>query len=130
MQSCSAADDSTCCDKLAKWAFDRLYKTLTFGLYIRSLLEMTQVILIFSIYEIFRFRTDDVLHIVSLVYAMALVCLYVLLISFAIYLIFCCNQMKQDSHSKFEEFFCGLKQSKSAQFYVVVFLCKNAISIA
>ena len=59
--------------KFTKRVVNKISNMMTFGFYIRNIFELAQVILIFSIYEIYRFNTDDFFRIISDLFAIILV---------------------------------------------------------
>ena len=115
--------------KLIKWPITKLYIMLTFGYYIRGLLEMNQYFLISSIYEIFSFKIIG-LALISLIFSFFLLLLCCSVILITLYLVFSSYKIVENEHNKFEEFFVGIKESKSYRFYVAAQLMRRAAYVA
>ena len=115
--------------KLIKWPIAKLYIMLTFGYYIRGLLEMNQYFLISSIYEIYNFKTTG-LALISLIFSFFLLLLCCSLILATLYLVFSSYKIVENEHNKFEEFFVGVKESKRYRFYVAAQLMRRATYVA
>ena len=72
--------------KIFKWAVNKLLIIMTFGYYIRTILEMIQYLLISTIYEIYEFHTAESLQIVSLLFSFLVLLLIVVLKALMLYL--------------------------------------------
>ena len=115
--------------KLIKWPITKLYIMLTFGYYIRGLLEINQYFLISSIYEIYNFNTTG-LALISLIFSFFLLLLCCSLILATLYLVFSSYKIVESEHNKFEEFFVEIKESKRFRFYVAAQLMRRAAYVA
>ena len=91
---------------------EKSFNILTFGYYIRNSLEISQFILISSIYEISEHNTNENLRLISFIFAILMVLWYISILIFSNYLIFSRYELKEEKHNKFGEFFCDLKESK------------------
>ena len=116
--------------KFAKRLVNKVSNMMTFGFYIRNIFELSQVILIFSIYEIYRFNTIDSLRIISDIFAIILVFSYLAFVCFIVYLIASLYKIKEDSHNKLGEFFCGIKNTKTARCAIISILIRKLIFVA
>ena len=72
--------------KILKWVVNKLLIIMTFGYYIRTILEMTQYMLISTIYEIYEFHITESLQIVSLLFSFLVLLLIVVLKALMLYL--------------------------------------------
>ena len=108
----------------------KLYNIMTFGFYIRNCLEMLQFILVSSIHEISKFNTVGSFDKISVIFAILLLLFFWIFIWIIVYLIFTSYKINEESHNKFEEFFNGIKESKTVRFFMVVLLAKNWLYIA
>ena len=116
-----------CWVKLSKVIMTKCYEILTFRYYIRNCIEMFLIVMIYTVYEIYRFRTEDALHIVSLLFSFMIVWFYFVFIALFIYILKTFNTMKKASQSKFHEFFIDLKKDRKYQLYILVFLIRRLI---
>ena len=82
---------------------------MTFGYFIRTILEMTQILLISSINEVYRANTLETLDIVSFIIAILILSAFILLNVFIFYLALSPYRVEEDEHNKFGELFSGIK---------------------
>ena len=104
--------------KVPKLLANTLFRILTFGFYIRSFIEMSMFIMIYTIYEALIFNTEDILHIISLAFAISMILFYIILIAIILLLIFSSYKIDESSHNKLEEFFIGLKSFKKTRIHI------------
>ena len=98
--------------KIAKWIILKFFMVLIYGYYIRSMLEMTQFLVISSVYEIYQFNTSETLRVASIIFSFVVSAFLIALFSFMLYLSLSSYKLNEDSHSMLEEFFSGLKMEK------------------
>ena len=115
--------------KTTFWIADRLYRILTFGFFIRNTLELSQFILISSINEIYESNTEDSYRLISFVFSILMVILFVLMIGLIQYLAFSSYSLNENEHNKLEEFFRGLQFDGKHRFYTTVLLLRRLIFI-
>ena len=115
--------------KVVKWIIKRIYPILTYGYYIRTILELNQYLLVTSIYEIHEFNTHGVYRILSLIYAFCLIILCLLLIGITFYLGSSSYSLFQSEHNKLGEFFVGVKGEKKFKLYVWVLIMRRTIMV-
>ena len=118
-----------CITKIIFWISDRLYRILTFGFFIRNTLEMSQFILISSINEIYENNTDDSYRLISFVFSILMVLIFVLMIGLIQYLTFSSYSLNENEHNKLEEFFRGLQFDEKHKFYITVLLLRRLVFI-
>ena len=115
--------------KVIKWIAKKSVNILTFGYYIRSILEINQYLLISVVYEIYKWNTSESLRILSLSLSIVLFLLWFCLIWFTIGLSLSSYQLDEDKHNKLEEFYSGIKQSKRFQLYLPALLIRRIIFV-
>ena len=116
--------------KIYKRILEKLYRIMTFGYYIRNVIQMSQYMLIWAIYEIYKFNTDGLITKVSLIWAFISMIVYFLFIGAALYLIVTSYRVEENQHNKLGEFFSGLQSTKGCRFYVIVMLGRKTVFIA
>ena len=75
-----------CIVRVLRWINNKIYNIMTFGYYIRAIIEITQYILISSISELYRFNVHGSLRVISLAVSSAVIIFWVILIVFTIFL--------------------------------------------
>ena len=111
--------------KITKWILNKTFWILTFGYYIRTVLEMSQYLLISSIHEIYKFDTSNSSRITSLAFAIFLLTAFAAIVFFVLYLSLSSYKIEEDNHNKLEEFFSGLKTQKKFMISVVFLLIRR-----
>ena len=115
--------------KFLKWIINKILNILTFGFYIRTLLETNQFLLISSINEIYQFNTYGAKRIISLIFAFFVLYICIMMFVFVFYLTFSSYKMKDEGHSKLGEFFAGLKLQKKFRVYVLFLIARRTIFV-
>ena len=119
----------SCMTKTTFWIADRLYRILTFGFFIRNTLELSQFILISSINEIYESNIEDSYRLISFVFSILMVLIFVIMIGLIQYLTFSSYSLNENEHNKLEEFFRGLQFDGKHKFYTTVLLLRRLIFI-
>ena len=101
---------------------------LTFGYYIRSMLEINQFFLISTVNEIYEWNTSAKLRIVSLIFALLIIGLRILLILFVVYLSLS-YRIIEGKHNKLGEFLSGVKSQNKFKFYVAMLLTRKILFV-
>ena len=91
--------------KFISWVSEKCFNILTFGYYIRNAFEISQYVLISSIYEIYEFNPDEILRIISFIIAIIMILLYISILLLVNYLIFSFYDQNESNHNKLGEFF-------------------------
>ena len=107
------------------WVTDKLYKAMVLSYFIRNALEMSQFVLITSVYEVYKNNTMNSSRIVSFAFAILMIVIYLLMVGLVMYLAFSSYKSNASDHNKLEEFFRGLKHDKKYKLYVVVLLLRR-----
>ena len=122
-------DKSNWCIRFIRWSVNKLFVILTFGWYIRYCLEMNQFALISTVYEVYKFNHSERLKIISLVFAIFILCLCFCLIIVVISLSLSKYEAIEEKHNKIEELFSGVRMEKKSKIYVAVQLIRRAIFV-
>ena len=115
--------------KVSKWILNKTINILTFGYYIRAVLETNQYFLICSVYEIYKFNTTQSLRIISLVNAILILTWWIWLLILAFYLSISSYTINEDKHNKLEEFFNGLKTNKKFKYYLPALILRRTVFV-
>ena len=107
----------------------RILLFLTFGYYIRVILEVNQFMLISSIYEIHNFDTSPTIKLVSFGIAVAVLLWWIVLIGVVSFLTFSSYEVVEESHNKLEEFFKGVKMQKKYKTYSLILIIRRTIFV-
>ena len=107
------------------WIVDKLYRMMVLGYYIRIGLQMSQFILISSVYEIYLWDTSDVYRLLSFLFSISMILIFVLVVLFVLYLTFSTYRLNEREHNLLEEFFRGIQQNKRHKFYVTLLLLRR-----
>ena len=116
--------------KFVRWLIIKTYKFLTFGFYIRTCLEMNQLMVISSANEIHQFNVLGALRIISLVAAFLVLIFCLSLIIISMYLTCSLYKIVENQHNKIEEFFIGLKINKKDRLFSSALLFKRVLYIS
>ena len=117
--------------KLLKLLVNKTFNLLTFGFYIRSVMEMVQFITICSILEVYIWKTESDLRIVSLGFALLILCAFIWFILANAYFACSSYKLEENKHNKFGEFIQNLKpQMKSRLLNVILSIRRLWFAIA
>ena len=112
-----------------KRVLNKIFEILTFGYYIRSMLEINQFALISSINEIYLFNTSQRYRVVSLVFAFIVLIGCILLIVFVLFLSLINKRQDKEKLNQSEEFFSGLKVLKKSRLYVWILMWRRVVYV-
>ena len=129
-QKCGSNENSHMWTKFTKYMIERAFIIMTFGYYIRAVLEMSQYLLISSIFEIHEFNVSQTLRIISLIFAFVVLSWCLILIIIATSLVYSTHISSIQIQSKLREFFTGLKIQKKYRFYTAWLLTRRTIYVA
>ena len=107
-------ENSRCSCIIKKWKLivNKLILILTYGYYIRAILEVNQYTLTSSISEIKLFDSSSTPKIISLIFAFLCLIFSLIFIAFVSYLSFSSYEINDKEHNKIGEFFEGVKKGK------------------
>ena len=115
--------------RCTKRVLNKIFEILTFGYYIRSMLEINQFALISSINEIYLFNTSQRYRIPSLVFAFIVLIGCILLIVFVLFLSLINKRQDKEKLNQSEEFFSGLKVLKKSRLYVWILMWRRVVYV-
>ena len=116
--------------KKLSYVFDKGFKMMTFGYFIRNGFELSQFILISSINEVYENNTSSSNRLISFIFAILMIILFLIFCMFAQYLIWISYKVEENRHNMFEEFFIGLKKTKKSRIFIIALLLRKLIFIA
>ena len=116
--------------KVLKSVISNFYITLTFGYYIRVILETNEYLLFSSIYESYNFHTSKPLERFSLAVAILIIFSCIILIVIVIILAFSSYTINEEEHNKIGEIFSGIKMNIKHKMYVPLLLIRRALFVA
>ena len=115
--------------KILKFWTEKVISTLTFGYYIRAILEINEFLLFSSAIEIYNFSTSDILQknyltiaLVSMLWCLAIIAILALL-SISSY------EVKEDEHNKIGELFSGVKMNTKWKLYIPLLLARRTFFV-
>ena len=115
--------------KTQYWIVDKLYRMMVLGYFIRNCLEMSQFILISSVNEIYQWDTTDFYRLLSFIFSISMILIFVLVVLLVLYLIFSTYRLNEREHNLLEEFFRGIQQNKRHKFYVALLLLRRFLFV-
>ena len=119
-----------CLIKVTKWIINKSYIFLTFGYFIRTFLEMTQYLLIASVYEIYTFNASESLRTISLSFSLFLLILCIAIDIFIFWLSFSSYIVYEGKHNILGEFLDGLKMDRKFKMYSAMLLLRRIAYVA
>ena len=109
--------------KIIKWIAFKLFCILTFCYYIRSFIDIFQYLTLSSINELKAFRANSSPEIISFVFTIILLMLWVAFVVVSIIFIF--RDRPSNSCDKYEEFSVDLKPNRKAKLYTTIWLVRR-----
>ena len=113
------------CAKTQYWIVNKLYRMMVLGYFIRNGLEMSQFILISSVNEIYQWDTTDSYRLISFLYSISMILIFLLVVILVLYLTFSTYRLNEREHNLLDEFFRGIQQNKRHEFYVTLLLLRR-----
>ena len=115
--------------KSLKCISNKVLNYLTFGFYIRSILEYTQYLAICIINEFYYWNTSQPIWIISLFIAFILLWVYLLIFGIILFLAVSSYRLAENSHNKLAEFFEGIKFNKRHKLYIAIQFVRKTVFI-
>ena len=115
--------------KFVKWVTEKLFNFLTFGYYIRVVLEMNQFLLICSVYEVYSFNASQLFRVISLVFAMLTFGAWIVTSVFMFYLSASLYTVDESKHNKLGEFFNGLKMQRRFKLHAFMLMLRRIVFV-
>ena len=113
--------------RLTRWIIDKVVIMLTYGLYIRFILQSIQFWIVSSIYEIYIFNFSQKYYIISSTFAVFLLLGIFALIGVIIYLSLSAYFVYEEFHNKIGEFFVGIQMDRKYKFYAALMLIRKLL---
>ena len=115
--------------RMLKYIFKKIFEILTFAIYIRYILELSQFFMVSSISEIYSFDTSGYLRIISVVFAI-IVLVFFTIVTVSLFLFaFSSYKEIEGEHNKLSELISGLKPNRIERFYVSFLMTRRLIFI-
>ena len=116
--------------KALRWLTQKLFTILTFGYYIRTVIESYQFLLIWSVSEINSFNVKSSSHISSLVVAFLFLIVWLVFAVIAFVLSSAPSPKSNNEHNKLSELYAGLKITVWTRFYLELQLLRRIIFVS
>ena len=113
--------------RLTRWIIDKVVIMLTYGIYIRFILQSIQFWLIACFYEIYMFNLSHKYYIISFTFALLLLLGIFALIGVVIFLSLSSYFVYEELHNKIGEFFVGIKMDRKYKFYAALMLIRRLL---
>ena len=111
--------------KSLKYITGKLFELLTYGLYIRLVLELYQLFLVSGINEVYYIDVSDKYRIISFAFAVAILIIWLWFTLFVVFFSISSYIAIEGQHNKLNEFFSGLKINKRHRFSVAILLIRR-----
>ena len=115
--------------RLLKCISKKIFEILTFAIYIRYILELSQFFMVSSVNEIYSFDTSKYLRIISLVFAIIVFAFFVVVIVALFLFAFSSYKEIEGEHNKLSELISGLKSNRKERLYVAILMARRLIFI-
>jgi cysteine-rich repeat protein len=117
--------------KAIRWLCKRLWRLLTFTIYIRTILQWSQFMIIASVSEIYTLETKTLPHLVSFWIAWVTLIFLSLFFFLGTYLWYQrLDNIEYITNSRFQEFFSGLKKTNSGISFNLIILLRRGVVIS
>ena len=100
---------------------------MTYGYYIRFIMQMHQLLLVFSVYEIYSFNLSNLFNIISFVFAILILILCLSFAGVILHLSLSSYETSEEEHNKIGEFFIGIKMEKRYKFFVTALVLRRIL---
>ena len=120
------------CSKLKlvlKFIMRKAYEIMTFAIYIRFTLELSQFLIVSSISEIWSFDTSGELRVISIAFAIIVLLFYIIVIIMLFLFAISSYREIEGEHNKLSELVSGLKPNRKERFYVAILMARRLIFI-
>ena len=111
------------------WVLNKIILIMTYGYYIRFILQTNQYLLISSIHEIYTMDVIKTTKIISYIFAWFLLFGFLFIVGFITYLSLSSYEVSETEHNKIGELFSGVKMKKKAKFYVSLLVIRRTIFV-
>ena len=115
--------------KICKYLATKTFAILTYGFYIRTIIESILVLALSTFSEIFNFNVNDVNKASSFAVCTLIILVIIMFLALSVWLAFRQIQDEDVKIDKYREFYCGLKKTKLWQLYTTVWLCRRLLFV-
>ena len=115
--------------RVINWIGEKLLIILTYGYYIRFILQMLQLILVTSTHEISDLKLTNIHRIISFVFAIFLLFGWILIAGIVTYMSLSSYKISEEGHSKIGEIFSGMKMDKKYKIYASIIIMRKTVFI-
>ena len=100
---------------------------MTYGYYIRFILQMYQFLLVASIYEIYNFNLLSIFNVLSFCFAFLMLILCLSFVGVILCLSLSSYETSDENHNKIGEFFIGVKMEKKYKLFVFALILRKSL---
>ena len=115
--------------KLLKTIVNKVFDILTFGFYVRLLLEINQFFLVSGMNEVFFLDASEDLRIVSFTFAVLVLLAWFIFIVLVTYFSLAMDTSSESGHNKFSEFFSGLRLNKRNRLFISILITRRSLLV-
>ena len=118
-----------CPRKNFQWITDKCLAIMTYGYYIRFVMQMNQFLLVVSIYEVYSLNLSNIFNIVSFIFALLVLLFCLCYTGVVLYLSFSPYKLNDKGRNKIGEFFMGIKMENKYKFFITVLILRRTLFI-
>ena len=117
------------CISTCSWILKKVLLIMTYGYYIRFILQTNQFLLISSVHEIYTLDTTSTPKILSLIFAFFMLFACFSLVGILMYLSLSSYEVKEGEHNKIGEFYSGVRMKTKAKLYVTFLIIRRTLFV-
>ena len=102
---------------------------MTYGYYIRFILQMSQFLLVASLYEIYSFNLTKLFNILSFCFAIMVLIFCLCFTGVVLFLSLSSYETSDEKHNKIGEFFIGIKMEKKYKFFSTSLILRRTLFV-
>ena len=102
---------------------------MTYGYYIRFILQMNQFLLVASFYEIYSFNLTKLFNILSFSIAILVLTICLCFTGIVLFLSLSSYETSDEKHNKIGEFFIGIKMEKKYKFFSTSLILRRTLFV-
>ena len=115
--------------KLVKYLTSKTFSILTYGFYIRTIIESVIILALSTFSEIINFNVNDVNKASSFAVCTLIILVIIMFLALSVWLALRHIKDEDFKIDKYREFFSGLKKTKPWQLYITVWLCRRLLFV-
>ena len=117
------------CISTCSWILNKTLLIMTYGYYIRFIMQTNQFLLISSMNEIYTLHTTSTPKILSLIFAFFVLFACFSLVGIVMYLSISSYEVKEGEHNKIGEFYSGVRMKIKAKLYVTFLIIRRTLFV-